>query len=522
MYLKTVLAIFVLSFVAVAQDTLTVTVTPPQVSIATGTGLTITGKAVSSTKSAVANFSWNFGDGTTCIKGNAGCFMTLWHVFKTAGTFTATLSVTDVAGTTSTGSSTVTVLDDNLTAQLILANGNNQSIGLGVQYIWSATSSTGALSKVTLNCGDGTSQVQDLATNPPAGSTLTIIGLNSATTSSTCYPVKVGQLKPTLAVRDSLGKTVSVPLSPVNITQPVSACATSYPYGYTLPSWYLTAYPGVVTWMNPGDVMYGNTQYATGTFPITGWSSDGTNATFQLENIGQYSAPYTAGTSVTLNQFKEAIFLNSQKVTVLGVGLSKTQFSVVLPASSKWQASHAYALNATILDSASHIQSVTVAGTSGTTQPIFNDEGSMVTDGSVTWTDQGAVTSTDTGSVSGPVLNVIQSVSTSLGTTYTLKGWGHQYCNGLQVGGGTPPYTFTAQGLPPGLTITPLTSTVGAQAVLNGVATTPGYYQNISLTVTDSKGATATLPNRTMLVCNFGEQCGLPASLAVKGNSVRK
>lgn len=54
-----------------------------------------------------------------------------------------------------------------------------------------------------------------------------------------------------------------------------------------------------------------------------------------------------------------------------------------------WQASHAYALNATILDPAGHIQKVTTTGTSGATQPTFNDAGGTTTDGTVTWTDQG-------------------------------------------------------------------------------------------------------------------------------------
>lgn len=57
-----------------------------------------------------------------------------------------------------------------------------------------------------------------------------------------------------------------------------------------------------------------------------------------------------------------------------------------------WQASHAYALNAEILDPAGHIQKVTTAGTSGTPgAPAWNDSGSTTPDGtgSLVWTDQG-------------------------------------------------------------------------------------------------------------------------------------
>jgi hypothetical protein len=54
-----------------------------------------------------------------------------------------------------------------------------------------------------------------------------------------------------------------------------------------------------------------------------------------------------------------------------------------------WQASHAYALNAIIMDPAGHLQKCTTAGTSGATIPTFNDSGSTTNDNTVIWTDQG-------------------------------------------------------------------------------------------------------------------------------------
>lgn len=57
---------------------------------------------------------------------------------------------------------------------------------------------------------------------------------------------------------------------------------------------------------------------------------------------------------------------------------------------STWVASHAYALNATIVDPAGNLQRATVAGTSGGTQPPFNGTaGGTTPDGTVTWTNQG-------------------------------------------------------------------------------------------------------------------------------------
>jgi hypothetical protein len=54
-----------------------------------------------------------------------------------------------------------------------------------------------------------------------------------------------------------------------------------------------------------------------------------------------------------------------------------------------WAASTSYSLNAVILDGASHVQQVITAGTSGASQPTFNDTGSTTTDGTVVWQDRG-------------------------------------------------------------------------------------------------------------------------------------
>lgn len=48
---------------------------------------------------------------------------------------------------------------------------------------------------------------------------------------------------------------------------------------------------------------------------------------------------------------------------------------------ASWTASHAYLINAEIIDPAGHIQKVTRAGTSGATIPFFNDSGGSTNDG---------------------------------------------------------------------------------------------------------------------------------------------
>ena len=87
----------------------------------------------------------------------------------------------------------------------------------------------------------------------------------------------------------------------------------------------------------------------------------------------------------------------ANEYTLVGPGLAIPGYSwlgMVLqwgPGAPSWQASHAYALDAEIIDPAGHIQKATTAGTSGTDIPDFNDEGSTTPDGmgTLVWTDQG-------------------------------------------------------------------------------------------------------------------------------------
>lgn len=97
--------------------------------------------------------------------------------------------------------------------------------------------------------------------------------------------------------------------------------------------------------------------------------------------------------AVYLNGVLQALGTN---YTIGGPGLATPSQSymgmyIAWPISgiSGWVASHAYATNATILDPAGHIQKATTGGTSGSSQPAFNDSGGTTSDGSVTWTDMG-------------------------------------------------------------------------------------------------------------------------------------
>src|SRR6185295_15697977 len=60
---------------------------------------------------SIASYSWNFGDGTT-----AGSGASPVHVYQSAGSFTAVLTVTDNLGATGTANALVTVTGNSLVA----------------------------------------------------------------------------------------------------------------------------------------------------------------------------------------------------------------------------------------------------------------------------------------------------------------------------------------------------------------------------------------------------------------------
>lgn len=79
-----------------------------------------------------------------------------------------------------------------------------------------------------------------------------------------------------------------------------------------------------------------------------------------------------------------------------GLALPSASFAglyVAWVSPAAWLPNHNYALNDTILDTAGHIQKVTTdAGSSGSTQPTWNDAGGTTSEGSpvsLIWTDQG-------------------------------------------------------------------------------------------------------------------------------------
>ena len=130
------------------------------------------------------------------------------------------------------------------------------------------------------------------------------------------------------------------------------------------------------------------------------------------DGVGNYYSPVqrtldgTSWEDVTDLNGAIAVYLNGalatagsaiNEYTLSGPGLAIPGYSFMGmylawgPGGPAWQAGHAYALNAEILDPAGHIQKATTAGTSGSTIPTFNDTGGTTPDGlgTLVWTDQG-------------------------------------------------------------------------------------------------------------------------------------
>ncbi len=106
---------------------------------------------------------------------------------------------------------------------------------------------------------------------------------------------------------------------------------------------------------------------------------DGT--VFLYEGRGDDGSPIYAGTFLKWAE-------PTQTLTQLSyTGESTTSNGCTL--AQAWTTGFAYAVHQQYTDSAHHLQVVSVAGTSGTSEPTWNHAGATTVDGGVTWTDMG-------------------------------------------------------------------------------------------------------------------------------------
>jgi hypothetical protein len=91
---------------------------------------------------------------------------------------------------------------------------------------------------------------------------------------------------------------------------------------------------------------------------------------------------YNAGTNTPASCTARSIYQFSLQGCLTSGG-------AICNAGPQWTSSTAYAVGATTLDAAWHIQMVTVGGTSGGSTPAWNDSAGTTIDGAVTWQDRG-------------------------------------------------------------------------------------------------------------------------------------
>jgi hypothetical protein len=139
----------------------------------------------------------------------------------------------------------------------------------------------------------------------------------------------------------------------------------------------------------------------TATFRIADWGSVWADAAWTTIPGGQ-DVPSTTGIGPGATASNNTINFNWTVQNIGGGEQWLTEFQTTKPshqcmlvelaggALSTWIASHAFPLNATIIDPSGNLQKATAAGTSGSLQPSFSGVlGGTTSDGSTTWTNQG-------------------------------------------------------------------------------------------------------------------------------------
>ena len=130
---------------------------PPAISVSTtasassGTApLSVTfTSAVSGGSGSYSSYSWSFSDGTTASGASVS------KTFSSAGTYTATLTVTDSFGTTATSSKTVTMNSPSQLSASIIAIPSSGTAPLTTQFTSTVSGGTGSYT-YSWNYGDGT------------------------------------------------------------------------------------------------------------------------------------------------------------------------------------------------------------------------------------------------------------------------------------------------------------------------------------------------------------------------------
>lgn len=247
-----------------------------------GTAISLNGSASGDPDGAIVSFTWNFGDGTT------GTGATVDHVYATAGSFTATLTVTDNESATGSASAAVTVSNPPVN-QLPIARPGGPYSGVRGTAI--------ALNGSTSNDPDGT--IVSYAWNFGDGTT------GTGATVSHVYAT-AGNFTATLTVTDNGGATGSASVQ-VTVTNPVNQLPVAHPGGpYSALIGQALTLNGTQSSDPDGTIVayawnLGNGATGTGASPAVSYAAAG-SYTVTLTVTDNGGATASASTTVTVTQ----------------------------------------------------------------------------------------------------------------------------------------------------------------------------------------------------------------------------
>lgn len=366
-------------------------------------------------------------------------------IWNTAGSFTGTITVTDASGQTASAQYSTTVTTPSVPLSIVTATLPQGTVGVGY----------GA----TIYANGGSQPYNfTFSGNPPPG--LAFSGGPVGALSGT--PTTAGKFSFTATVTDnnnatvSQGFTVTIAPAPITVTGSVSdttvGASLNVKFGATggVPPYTFSASGSLPPGTTFSNGVLSGTVTATGTFTFTVTATD--------------SAGSRGSQSFTIHVTAAILKITTAS---LGNGTVGSAYSASLAATGGVPP---YTWTASGLPAGLSITAAGVISGTPTTAGTFSV--------SVTVTDSAGTKASQSYSVT--IASGLTVTTASLGTATV----GTSYSASLAASGGVPPYSWTATGLPPGLS-------ASASGAISGTPTTAGSY-TAGVTVTDSQGSKAT------------------------------